>query len=36
MGYNQPVYVPTPDALQEFKVQTNNLSAEYGRTAERW
>lgn len=32
MGYNQPAYVPTPDALQEFKVQTNNLSAEYGRT----
>jgi hypothetical protein len=27
MGYNQPAYVPTPDALQEFKVQTNNLSA---------
>ena len=32
MGYNQPSYVPTPDALQEFRVQTNNLSAEYGRT----
>ncbi len=32
MGYNQPSYVPNPDSLQEFKVQTNNLSAEYGRT----
>lgn len=32
MGYNQPAYVPTPDALQEFRVQTNSMSAEYGRT----
>jgi Carboxypeptidase regulatory-like domain/TonB dependent receptor len=32
MGYNQPAYVPNPDAVLEFKVQTNNLSAEYGRT----
>src|SRR5262245_55457727 len=32
MGYNQSAYVPNPDATQEFKVQTNNLSAEYGRT----
>src|SRR5260370_37020165 len=32
MGYNQLAYVPTPDALQEFRVQTNALSAEYGRT----
>src|SRR5215813_14361857 len=32
MGYNQPAYVPNPDATQEFKVQTNGLSAEYGRT----
>jgi hypothetical protein len=33
MGYNQPSYVPNPDAVQEFRVQTNGLSAEYGRTA---
>src|SRR5712692_10283325 len=32
MGYNQPAYIPTPNALQEFRVQTNSLSAEYGRT----
>ncbi len=32
MGYNQPSFVPSPDAVQEFKVQTNALSAEYGRS----
>jgi hypothetical protein len=33
MGYNQAAYVPNPDSVQEFKVQTNNLAAEYGRTS---
>ncbi len=29
---NQYVVVPSIDAVQEFKVQTNNMSAEFGRT----
>ncbi len=32
MGYNQPGYVPPPDAVEEFKVVSNTFSAEYGRT----
>jgi len=32
MGYDQPGYVPPPDAVEEFKVIANTMSAEYGRT----
>src|SRR5262249_58731810 len=32
MGYNQPAYVPNPDAPQEVKVPTHRPSAEYRRT----
>ncbi len=30
-GFSNQVVQPSPDALEEFKVQTNNFSAEYGR-----
>ncbi len=30
--YNQYVVIPSIDAVQEFKVQTSNMSAEFGRT----
>jgi hypothetical protein len=30
--YNAPAYVPVVDAVEEFKVQTNTFSAEFGRT----
>jgi hypothetical protein len=30
--FNAPAFVPVPEAVQEFKVQTNNFSAEFGRT----
>ena len=30
-GYSNEAVIPSPDALSEFKVQTDNFSAEYGR-----
>jgi hypothetical protein len=30
-GYSNQAMIPSPDALAEFKVQTDNFSAEYGR-----
>ena len=32
-GYSNEAMVPSPDAVQEFKVQTDNYSAEFGRAA---
>lgn len=32
-AFNQPVIYPIADSVQEFRVQTNNYSAEYGRSA---
>jgi len=32
IGFNEPTYVPQPEATQEFNIQTNSLPAEYGRS----
>ena len=32
-GFSNQVMQPPPDAVGEFKVVTNNMSAEYGRAA---
>ena len=32
-GFSNQVMQPAPDAVEEFKVVTNNMSAEYGRSA---
>jgi len=31
-GYSNQAVIPSPDALQEFRVQTNNYGAEFGRS----
>jgi len=31
-GYSNQAIIPSPDALQEFRVQTNNYAAEFGRS----
>ena len=32
MDLNEPAYIPMPEAVQEFNVQSNSLPAEYGRS----
>lgn len=32
-SYNQPIIYPIADSVQEFRVQTNNYNAEFGRSA---
>jgi len=35
-GITQITYAPSPEAIEEFKVQQSNFSAEYGFPAPRW